>query len=141
MTRFSPSRSVENGGFLLKVFRCYGVSARLHSRRPSRVRARDAGKSVEHSNIEALVRQTTMMFVLKVQGYIAQTDPRGAERFIADHAWTGDLTLPQRVLDDTANWKSGVVPYLQDLPWRVRGLLLERSEDGTLSADIRRHMT
>ena len=99
-----------------------------------------AGKSVTAVNLESLVRQTSLMFLLKCQGYIATRDQRAAQRFIDDHGWTGDPSLPQVILNDLANWNYGVVPYLQDLPWRVRGLLLEKDPQGELGADIWQQM-
>jgi hypothetical protein len=96
-----------------------------------------AQKSVTDMNRMVLIEQTALMFVLKAQGYIAGTDPRGAD----DHAWNGDLAMPQRILDDMAQWNHGVVPYLQDLPWRVRGILLEPNQDGVSTAEIWKKMS
>jgi hypothetical protein len=100
-----------------------------------------AGKTISPANREALVRQTALMFVLKAQGYIAIQDQRGAERFVDSHAWNGDLSLPQSILNDVADWNYGVVPYLQDLPWRVRGLLLEPGPGGAPEADLWNQMS
>lgn len=100
-----------------------------------------AGKQQSPANRALLTEQTALMFTLKVQGYIAAKDQRRAERFVDQHLWNGDSSLPQRVLEDVAAWDFGVVPYLQDLPWRIRGLLLEPGRDGKPSADIWRHMS
>jgi hypothetical protein len=99
-----------------------------------------AGKSIKDDNRGTLIQQTSLMFMLKAHGYIAGSDDRGAQRFVQEHSWNGDKSLPQRILDDLATWNYGVIPYLQDLPWRVRGILLEPGPDGTPGGDIWKQM-
>jgi hypothetical protein len=101
-----------------------------------------AGKAVTDVNIEILTREIAFLFTLKAREAIAGIgrDERGADRFVDRHGWTGDLSLPQRVLNDLGEWNYTVVPYLQDLPWRVRGMLLEPGPDGTSKAVVWQRM-
>ncbi len=101
-----------------------------------------AGKPTTDANIAILAEQVAQMFTVKAYEAIAKVgrDERGADRFIDGHRWTGDLSLPQRVLNDLGDWNYKIVPYIQDLPWRVRGILLEPRPDGTSEAVVWQRM-
>lgn len=88
-----------------------------------------AEKPCTTENITALARQVAMMFSIKAQEFMSK-DPRAASRFVHEHPWTGDIGLPERILDDLGNWNNQVLPYIQDLPGVVRGILLEPGPDG-----------
>ncbi len=95
-----------------------------------------AGKANTTDNVTALARQVAEMFLVKAHQFMSNEDPRAASRFVEKHAWTGDSRLPDRILEDLGNWNYQVVPYIQDLPGRVRGLLLEPGPDGRLLAAV-----
>jgi hypothetical protein len=100
-----------------------------------------AGKPVTDANIAIFGEQVAMQFTLKAYQFIAGIgrDERSAQRFADQHGWTGDISLPQRVLKDLGDWDYQVVPYIQDLPWRVRGIL-EAGPGGTSEAEIWQRM-
>jgi hypothetical protein len=72
------------------------------------------------------------MFLIKAQEYIGSQDQRRAARFVEEHRPTpmNALDLPQLILDDLGAWNPGVLPYVQELPYRVRAILLQRDEAG-----------
>jgi hypothetical protein len=55
-----------------------------------------------------------------------QESQSAVDKFIDDHK---DLPLGveglRLVLDDLARWKTGVIPYIQDIPPRVRALIVD----------------
>lgn len=95
-----------------------------------------AGRAPTEENIRILARQVTEMFLIKAQQFIASRDTTAASRFVDDHPWTGDIELPARILEDLGRWNHQVIPYIQDLPGRVRGLLLEPGPDGHPAAVV-----
>lgn len=84
----------------------------------------------------AVAEQVVSMFNVKAYQYISSNDLRSAETFVAQHSWTGDPALCSRVLADLGAWNQQVIPYIQDLPGRVRALLLESDPGGRLTADV-----
>jgi len=100
-----------------------------------------AGRSVSPQNVAILAEQISEMFVAKANQFMSSQDPRGAARFLENHRWTGDVSLPQQILHDLGNWNYQVIPYIQDLPYRAQGILLEPGSDGTLTANIWQRMT
>jgi len=101
---------------------------------------RIAGKPVNAANVAAVAEQIGQMFLVKAHQFMSNQDARAADRFLDDHRWSGDLTLPQQILRDLGNWNHQVIPYIQDLPYRAQGILLEPGPDGTMSADIWQRM-
>jgi len=77
-------------------------------------------------NIALLMDHARQQFSLKAYQFIGQQDPRGAERFIERHR----ASLPQQVLDDLVAAHPQFTPYIQELPYRIWGLLAEVSEAG-----------
>lgn len=100
------------------------------------------GKAVTPTNVAIIAEQVNQMFALKAYEYISNVgrDERAASRFADAHRWNGDIALPQQVLADLGEWNYQVVPYIQDLPWRVRGILLEPGPDGHSTADVWKRM-
>lgn len=101
-----------------------------------------AGKPTTPANVATIAEQVNQMFALKAYEYISGVgrDERAATRFVDTHCWDGDIDLPQKVLADLGEWNYQGVPYIQDLPWRVRGILLEPGPDGHSTADIWQRM-
>jgi len=97
-----------------------------------------AHKPVTDTTVAMIAEQVSQMFTLKGYEYISRMERNepAATRFIDDHLWNGDLALPQKVLADLGAWNYQVVPYIQDLPSRVAGILLEPGPDGLSTADI-----
>jgi hypothetical protein len=60
--------------------------------------------------------------LVKAYQFINSQNPRYAQAFVDEHRGMPDL---QRILDDLGGWNPGVLPYIQDLPLRLRGLMLE----------------
>jgi len=96
-----------------------------------------AGYPVTSGNVAKMVRQFTMLFLVKCQEFVSSREgARGAERFMTTHQqWQQQgspsladlLQAPLRLL---AEWEPAVLPYVQDLPMRIRSILLERAGDG-----------
>jgi hypothetical protein len=66
------------------------------------------------------------MFVLKAVTFMQQEPDSVAKRFIDDH---GNVPLGVEglrvILSDLSRWRSGVIPYIQDIPPRVRALIVQ----------------
>jgi hypothetical protein len=96
-----------------------------------------AGYPVTSGNVAKTARQFVMLFLVKCQEFVSSREgARGAERFMAAHQqWQQQgaptlaelLQAPLRLL---AEWESAVLPYVQDLPLRIRSIMLERAGDG-----------
>lgn len=96
-----------------------------------------AGYSVTPGNVAKMAQQFTMLFLVKCQEFVSSREgARGAERFMTTHQqWQHQgspsladlLQAPLRLL---AEWEPTVLPYVQDLPMRIRSILLERAGDG-----------
>lgn len=78
-------------------------------------------------NLEAIGIKVGEMFCAKAGQFIADNDPRSAQAFVHSHGYNGGSVQAfcQGILDDLAAWDPHLLPYLQDLPMRVRGILLQ----------------
>jgi hypothetical protein len=98
---------------------------------------RAAGYPVTPGNVAKMAQQFTMLFLVKCQEFVSSREgARGAERFMTIHQqWQQQgspsladlLQAPLRLL---AEWEPAVLPYVQDLPMRIRSILLEPAADG-----------
>jgi hypothetical protein len=79
------------------------------------------GKQPTPDNIAALRDMTAQQMLVKAYQFISSQNERQAQAFVDARRQTTDL---QRILDDLGDWDPGVLPYLQDLPLRIRGLML-----------------
>jgi hypothetical protein len=100
-----------------------------------------ADRQVTAQNVALLAQQVAVMFAIKGQQFIATKDPAAASRFIDRHAWEGDISLPEQMLRDIGELNRGLLPYIQDLPGRVRGILLERDPGGRLPGVVWEQMS
>lgn len=75
------------------------------------------------------------MFKLKAYQLISSQDQLLGSRFIEEH----DGASPQQVLEDLGSWDHDVVPYIQDIPGRIKGLLLENTAEGNAWKDLERY--
>lgn len=96
-----------------------------------------AGYPVTQGNVSKVAQQFTTLFLVKCQEFVSSREgARGADRFMTAHRqWQQQgspslaelLQAPLRLL---AEWEPAVLPYVQDLPLRIRSILLERVGDG-----------
>ena len=96
-----------------------------------------AGYPVTPGNVSKVAQQFTMLLLAKCQEFVSSREgARGAERFMTTHRqWQQQgsqsladlLQAPLRLL---AEWEPAILPYVQDLPLRIRSILLERVGDG-----------
>lgn len=96
-----------------------------------------AGYPVTPGNVATMARQFTMLFLVKCQEFVSSREgARGAERFMTTHQqWQQQgspslADLVQAPLRLLAEWEPAVLPYVQDLPGRIRSILLESAGDG-----------
>lgn len=91
-----------------------------------------AGFPVDRSTMAAARSRIVQMFLIKAQEFIGSQDQRLAARFVEEHRLTpmNAEALPQLILNDLGAWNPGVLPYIQELPYRVRAILLERDPAG-----------
>jgi hypothetical protein len=85
-----------------------------------------AGKAPSDRNLCLLRDKTRELLVIKSFQFI-QAGHLGfgaAKEFALQHQSSETVADVQSVLDDLATISPGAVPYLQDLPWRIRALLL-----------------
>jgi hypothetical protein len=82
-----------------------------------------AGYPATPGNLAIADIQLAGLFKIKAWEFINSRDPRTAERFVAEHG----RAPAQRVLDDLAAWNPGVIPYIQELPYRVQGVVLRKT--------------
>lgn len=95
-----------------------------------------AGYPVTPGNVTKVAQEFTMLFLVKCQEFVSNREgARGAERFMTTHQrWQQQgspsladlLQAPLRLL---AEWNPAVLPYVQDLPMRIRSILLEATSD------------
>jgi hypothetical protein len=83
---------------------------------------RTAGFATTRANIAAMGEWVIELHLIKAQEYINSQSRQQAARFVADHRGPTD---PQTVLRDLGNWNSSVIPHIQDLPVRIRAMLVE----------------
>lgn len=88
-----------------------------------------AGFPPTQANIEIIGSMISSMFLVKSQEFISSHDRRTADRFVQSHQYDGGTfeAYCQNILNDLVSWNSGVIPYIQDLPMRVRAIVLEAS--------------
>jgi hypothetical protein len=92
---------------------------------------RAAGFSTTRANVATMSEWLIELHLIKAQEYIGSQSRQQASRFVADHRGPTD---PQTVLRDLGNWNTSVIPYIQDLPVRIRAMLL-RPEDRDVIAE------
>lgn len=84
------------------------------------------GLPADHDNRDKASAELHKMFVLKGVTFIQKESETLADAFIADHGkaplGVDDLRL---ILEDLCRWDERVIPYVQDIPPRVRALILE----------------
>jgi len=90
------------------------------------------GYPVTAANVQSVGLKFGEMFLIKAYEFLSATQgPQAYERFAAAHRYPGGPTAPfcQAILDDLVAAEPGLVPYLQELPMRIRAIMLE-SRDG-----------
>jgi hypothetical protein len=84
-------------------------------------------------NLARATRQLAIMLLIKAQEFISIQDPRAAQRFCQDHAaekfFAARPGSPPEdclnwILADLAAWNYGLLPYIQELPVRLRAIML-----------------
>jgi hypothetical protein len=87
---------------------------------------RSAGYPLTAANVAAAATMLEQQFLLKAHQFINSQEPGYADEFVARHRSTG----LQEIVRDLAAWNTIVLPYVQDLPWRIRALMLEPATMG-----------
>lgn len=84
------------------------------------------GLTLNDENWTKAAVELQQMFVLKAVTFMQQEPSAVKDKFIDDHK---ELPLGvdglRTVLKDLSLWKAGVIPYMQDIPLRVRALILD----------------
>jgi len=94
-----------------------------------------AGLPLTWENINEANEKIFEMILIKSWEFIeSQESSTVATRHLEAVKRTAERLPPpaaiQSALDALAAWNSGVIPYIQDLPWRCRAILLEAAEVG-----------
>jgi hypothetical protein len=94
-----------------------------------------AGRPLTPQGISVLHDEFFRMFLIKAHEFISSRENATQTSQILDSVKrAADMAQPiaalQSVLDTLAAWNSGVIPYISDLPWRCRAILLESVEAG-----------
>jgi hypothetical protein len=78
-------------------------------------------------NIEMIGRHFAQQFLVKAYEFMTVLNPENPEQFIQEHQYSGEpaVIFCQTILNDLAAWDPQVLPYIQDLPMRIRAILLE----------------
>ena len=86
-----------------------------------------AGFPATPVNLAALTCMIHRMFLIKAGQALGSVDERAAGGFVDSHLWFDGAgpEYPQQLLHDLAAAAPEVLPYIQDLPWRVRAILLQ----------------
>ena len=83
---------------------------------------RMAGYPQTPSNVARLRDMNARQFLLKANQFLGTRDERLAQQFVSEHANSEDLT---QIVTDLAACMPQALPYMQDLPWWLRALMLE----------------
>lgn len=94
---------------------------------------RSSGYPVTANNFDILDRQVSLSFLLKLHQFLDHSNPAAARRFIETHAFSGEGSPALgRMFEDAYDITWNLVAYSQDVPTRVRALLLTNvGQDGT----------
>jgi hypothetical protein len=89
-----------------------------------------AGYPLTPGNRAKIAQLFTTMFLVKCQEFVSnQEGAQRAERFVATHTqradWSSRAGPLRSALQQLAEWEPGVLPYVQDLPLRIRSILLQ----------------
>jgi hypothetical protein len=90
-----------------------------------------AGFAATDANVVATRDFFIELLLIKAQEFIGSQSPQQAASFAARHRRTTD---PQTILQELGDWDPDVIPYIQDLPARIRALIL-RPENRVHLAD------
>lgn len=90
-----------------------------------------ANVPVTAGNLQAVEQKVSQMLTIKGYELISMSDRPGGDRFVEAHRWYPGAGLAhcQRILDDMAEAKRAAIPYIQELPMRVRAILLDVAAD------------
>jgi len=93
------------------------------------------GAPISDRNQRVMSAHVAMMFKLKAQQFISSENEHLARRFVDSH----EGASPQQVLADLGDWNNDVIPYIQDIPGRVQGLLLGNPGDTEVWKQLERY--
>ncbi|WP_199043362.1 hypothetical protein [Glycomyces salinus] len=88
------------------------------------------GRPVTPANVAALTEHLALQFVVKAHQFVSGTPSMSAEAFADRHRPVQSIDDIQRMLDDLATIRS-LVAYIQDVPWRLRAIILHNTGPGT----------
>ncbi|MFC5947937.1 hypothetical protein ACFQH9_06585 [Pseudonocardia lutea] len=92
----------------------------------------EAGVPATPGNMGAVAGHVRDMVLEQGHQFIFGQDPAGAQSFVEGHRGAS----ADAIVHELACWDPGVIPYIQDLPYRIQAILLERSPEGDLLAEI-----
>jgi hypothetical protein len=92
------------------------------------------------SNREATCGLVNQMMLVKAHSFLSTGDSQAADRFVDGHRWIpgSGIQGPQSILSGVCVAMPGVLPYIQDLPLRVRAILLDNQGEGSFWHDLDR---
>lgn len=91
--------------------------------------AESAGLPAQQPIVEAVGLKVGEMFLIKAYEFLSSQDQRAYEHFRQTHHFDGGPLdeFCQATLDDLTAYEPGLLPYIQDLPMRVRAIMLEQT--------------
>ncbi|GAB3852530.1 hypothetical protein ACFPIJ_57885 [Dactylosporangium cerinum] len=96
---------------------------------------RTAGFPVTPANVAAMRDIVIELLVIKAQEYISSQSRQLATDFAVRHRQSTD---PQTILRDLGDWNGDVLPYIQDLPVRIRAIILRPEGHDNVAARMPR---
>ena len=95
-----------------------------------------AGFPLTADNLAATRQMVGEMLLVKAWQFISSQNQHQADTFMRNHTQTGLATVAsnQKILDDLVAWDRDVAPYIDDLPTRVRRILLESGKGSFLAS-------
>lgn len=81
-----------------------------------------AGYPTTATNMADMHDMMLRQHLIKAHQFISSEDPVVADAFVERHKRRADL---QALVQGLGEWNAAVLPYIQDLPWRIRAIMLE----------------
>jgi hypothetical protein len=100
----------------------------------------DGGYPATPDNVDSALGVVNQMMLLKANEFLSTQSKNDASRFVEGHRWVAGSGLKglQSVLTDLCIALPAALPYVQDLPLRIRGILLDSQEHGGFWKDLQR---
>ena len=92
-------------------------------------------------NVDVLTSMLTKQFGLKAYQFISNSNEAAGRQFVERHQYQpgAGLSVARQILVDLTSWNPQMLPYFQDMPMRIRAVMLEAlGADGTFWSDLQR---